>query len=227
MPFTLENVVPWGRNLTEYRAMFTLTDADLQKRILGCGDGPASFNAEATQQGVQVISCDPLYQFAVPEIEARIQATYDLVVQGMKDNLHQFTWSQFPTPEAVGEARMTAMRHFLADYQAQDAAQRYVTAELPELPFADASFDLALCSHFLFLYSEQFSLEFHLQSVRELCRVAREIRIFPLLALDALPSPHVEPVSAALHEAGYMVEQVRVPYEFQRGGDRMLYIRRQ
>ena len=225
MPFTLENVVPWGRNLDEYRAMFALTEADLQKRILGCGDGPASFNAEATRHGAQVISCDPLYQFTVPQIEARIEATYATILRELQHNQHQFVWSHFATPEAVGTARMAAMQHFLADYQAQTDIQRYVTAELPQLPFADALFDLALCSHFLFLYSTQFSLDFHLASVRELCRVAREVRIFPLLALDAHPSPHVEPVSAALQNDGYSVEQVRVPYEFQRGGNTMLCIR--
>jgi hypothetical protein len=61
--------------------------------------------------------------------------------------------------------------------------------------------------------------------VRELCRVAREVRIFPLLALDATPSPHIEPVSAALREAGFTVEIVPVDYEFQRGGNRMMRIR--
>ena len=31
--------------------MFDLSAADLGRRILGCGDGPASFNAELTAQG--------------------------------------------------------------------------------------------------------------------------------------------------------------------------------
>ena len=37
--FTLEQVVPWGRSFEEYRAMFALSDADLEGRVLGCGDG--------------------------------------------------------------------------------------------------------------------------------------------------------------------------------------------
>ena len=60
----LEQVVPWGRSLAEYRAMFTLSEEDLQKRILGCGDGPASFNAEMTASGKPTVtSVDPLYAF--------------------------------------------------------------------------------------------------------------------------------------------------------------------
>ena len=43
--FALDQVVPWGRSFDEYRRMFALTDADLSRVILGCGDGPASFNA--------------------------------------------------------------------------------------------------------------------------------------------------------------------------------------
>ena len=42
MSFTLEKVVPWGRSFDEYTAMFSLTETELEKHILGCGDGPAS-----------------------------------------------------------------------------------------------------------------------------------------------------------------------------------------
>jgi hypothetical protein len=49
--FTLDLIVPWGRSFDEYRQMFALTEADLGGRLVGCGDGPASFNAEATRRG--------------------------------------------------------------------------------------------------------------------------------------------------------------------------------
>ena len=45
----LNEVVPWGRTLQEYKLMFNLSEIDLNKKILGCGDGPASFNAEMTE----------------------------------------------------------------------------------------------------------------------------------------------------------------------------------
>ena len=63
--FTLSSVVPWGRSFDEYVRMFALAESDLESRILGCGDGPASFNVEATRRGATVVSCDPLYQFDV------------------------------------------------------------------------------------------------------------------------------------------------------------------
>ena len=61
--FTLDKVVPWGRSFDEYCRMFLLTDQDLAGRIVGCADGPASFNAEATRLGTRVVSCDPIYAF--------------------------------------------------------------------------------------------------------------------------------------------------------------------
>ena len=50
MAFCLDHVVPWGRNLDEYRCKFRLSDDDMKTRIAGFGDGPASFNFEATKQ---------------------------------------------------------------------------------------------------------------------------------------------------------------------------------
>jgi hypothetical protein len=64
----LNEVVPWGRTLQEYKLMFALSDTDLNKKILGCGDGPASFNTEMTELGYSVVSIDPIYEFSVDQI---------------------------------------------------------------------------------------------------------------------------------------------------------------
>lgn len=61
----LENIIPWGRSLEEYQKVFGLPDDDLNKKILGCGDGSKSFNAEETERGCQVISCDPVYHLGL------------------------------------------------------------------------------------------------------------------------------------------------------------------
>ena len=52
--------------------MFSLTEGDLKKTILGCSDGPASFNAELTARGGDVISVDPAYQFDTLSLKKRI-----------------------------------------------------------------------------------------------------------------------------------------------------------
>jgi hypothetical protein len=222
--FELRQVVPWGRSFHEYRQMFRLTDADLGRFILGCGDGPAGFNAEATRRGGRVISCDPIYGFTAGEIERRIQETHAEVVQQTRANQEQFVWEAIPTVEALAEIRLAAMGTFLADFPQGKREGRYVEASLPWLPFQDQAFDLAVCSHLLFLYSAHLSEAFHLQAMAELCRVAREVRIFPLLALDGTPSPHLEAVVAALGAAGLTASQETVDYEFQKGGNRMLRV---
>jgi len=57
--------------------MFSLSDGDLQLRILGCADGPAGFKAESTRRGAAVTSIDPLYRMDNSAIRDRIAATHD------------------------------------------------------------------------------------------------------------------------------------------------------
>jgi hypothetical protein len=224
MAIKLDDVIPWGRSFDEYRRMFALSDADLAGRILGCGDGPASFNAEATARGHAVVSCDPIYAFTPADIERRVEESRaDLIAQVWRER-DGFVWNDFADPDDLGRKRLAAMRRFLADFAAGQAARRYVTAALPHLPFADGAFDLALCSHLLFLYSERLTFAFHRAAVEELLRVAREVRIFPLLTLEPTPSPHLEPLCRHLRAAGWSAEVRAVPYEFQRGGNQMLRV---
>ena len=221
--FTLDQVVPWGRSLDEYRAMFALTDADLEsRRMLGCGDGPASFNAEATRVNARVVSCDPIYRWTAADLRGRIDATYATVIEQTQKNAHEFVWDTITSVDELGRVRMAAMDAFLADYPDGVRQGRYIDASLPELPFADHAFDVALCSHFLFLYSAQLGDEFHRLAVRELGRVATEVRIFPLLALGGAPSPFVDACLQVLRDDGFDVAIERVNYEFQRGGNQML-----
>ena len=222
--FTLEQVVPWGRSFAEYCLMFSLGGEDLRRRILGCGDGPASFNVEATRRGAAVISCDPIYQWGPMQIRERIAATYDQVLDQARQNAGEFVWDTIASVDELGAVRMSAMNAFLDDYSRGKAEGRYVAAELPTLPFADASFDLAVCSHLLFLYSAHLDEEFHHRSIREMCRVAGEVRIFPLLALGGQRSPYIDSVMDRIRAAGCDVSIERVPYEFQRGGNEMMRI---
>ncbi len=226
----LNEVIPWGRSFEEYRRMFALTDDDLGGHVLGCGDGPASFNAQATALGHRVTSCDPIYAFAAGEIERRVGACYDTVISQLKADPGRFLWDHFRDPDHLGECRLAAMRRFLADLDRGTQEGRYVVGSLPSLPFAGGRFSLALVSHFLFLYSGQFDLAFHLAAFEELLRVAGEVRVFPLLNLDGQWSPHVGPVREHLGRAGFPVEVVEVGYEFQKADDhagrRMMRVRR-
>jgi hypothetical protein len=224
MHLTINHAYPWGRSFEEYRRMFSLSEADWGGRILGCADGPASFNLAMRRRGGRVISCDPLYQFSGEEIASRVDATRALMVELTRREPERFVWTCIGSPEELGRVRMEAMEEFLTDYEAGRVEGRYVAGSLPELPFGDGSFDLALCSHFLFLYSEELSFDMHMRSVRELCRVAREVRIFPLLDMKGRRSEYVERVIAELGRQELAATVEGVDYEFQRGGNEMMRI---
>lgn len=204
--------------------MFGLSSSDLSGRIVDCGGGPASFNAEATRKGHRVISCDPLYRFAAQEISVRVEETYETVLSGAAANEDRYVWDEIGSPEHLGEVRMAAMRRFLEDFPRGLEEERYRPDKLPDLGFGRGEFDLALCSHLLFTYSEQFTLDFHVAAIEEMRRVAAETRVFPLLNYDGEPSPLVVPVVDELRARGYRPEVRRVPYEFQRGGNELLSV---
>ncbi len=232
MSVKLESVVPWGRSLEEYTRMFDLTPDDLNLRILDCAGGPASFNVEMfkSPKGIsgseyKVISCDPIYQFSVDEISQRIQETYQTIIDGAKATRDYFVWQDIQSPEHLGQIRMAAMQQFLDDLPLGILQGRYITGELPKLPFESDRFDLAVCSHFLFSYSDLLSQEFHLASIQEMCRVAAEVRIFPLLNnFSREVSPFLRLVMKELAVQGYNLEIKQVPYEFQKGGNQMLRV---
>lgn len=221
----LEQIVPWGRSFQEYARMFRLRDSDLAGRILGCGDGPASFNADMHRVGRRVISCDPIYAFQPDQIDDRIEAAYQTVLEQTRRHREDYIWDAIPSVEELGRIRMASMREFLADYRTSRHEGRYVAAALPHLPFLDRSFDLGLCSHLLFLYTEHLNEDLHVRSVLELGRVAREVRIYPMLDLHARLSAHVPAVRRACEAVGWRVTVERVPYESLRGANEMMRIR--
>ncbi len=108
MAFTLDEVVLWGRSFHEYVALFALSSSDLERRILGCGDGPATFNSILTKRGGSVVSVDPIYRFSSDEIMSRIDASYIEVIEQTLQNQQDFVWqpihlscSAWPDPHGL------------------------------------------------------------------------------------------------------------------------------
>ena len=223
--FTIDNVFPWGRSKEEYIKMFALSEKDLQSSILDCGAGPSSFNCEQYRANNKVISCDPIYQFTGEQIKNRIEATALAIMKRVKANYDNFVWQSITSPEHLYNIRMSAMEQFIIDFSEGVKQGRYINESLPTLSFNNQQFDLALCSHFLFTYSQELSLEFHQQSVLEMCRVAKEVRIFPVLeSFTGKPSLYLDPIIETLSAEGYQVMIEQTPYEFQINGNQMLKI---
>ena len=94
-------------------------------------------------------------------------------------NIERYRWDFYGDPAGHRRLRTTSGRIFGADIIANNA--RYQPGTLPELPFSDAAFDLVLCSHLLFTYSDRLDLEFHRLAVVEMARVGAQLRIYPLV----------------------------------------------
>lgn len=225
MAFVLNSVVPWGRNLNEYKQMFKLNDTDMSKKIAGFGDGPASFNCEANRLGYSITSFDPIYQFPKVALEQRIEEVRGVVMQQMKENMDNYVWTSIKSLEELENVRMCAMRLFLMDYEKGLQEKRYIYHELPEkLPYADNAFDIGLSSHFLLMYTS-LGYDFHVKSMTEMLRVCREIRVFPIVDLDGNSSELVKNV-IKYFQKDYYVEIVKIGYEFQKGGNKLLIIKK-
>lgn len=226
MAMQLDNVVPFGRSFDEYTKMFDLTEVDLQNPILSVADGPASFNAEGTQRGYQIKSVDPLYCFNAAQIKQRFDAVVDNIIEQIENTPDDWVWSYHQSPEDLRKNRENAIQGFCQDFEQGKSEGRYELGELPKLAYPDAAYPLGLCSHFLFLYSDQFDQTFHLNAICELLRVCQEVRIFPLLTLGLKRSPHLEFVMSNLTAMGYQCKIHAVSYELQRNGNQMLKITR-
>ena len=220
--FDFNTTVPWGRSFAEYRAFFALEGLRTGTRVLDCGGGPSSFTVEAIEAGYQACAVDPLYSVSAAQIAQRIDEVRPAMLDSIRKARTRFVWDHYGTPERQEAVRLAAMKRFLEDYGATERKGRYLAGALPSLPFLDSAFDIALSSHFLLLYSKQRDLPFHLAAVREMLRVARSVRVFPLLDLDGQPSSHINPLREALARDGIESRIEAVAYEFQKGGNEML-----
>jgi hypothetical protein len=205
--------------------MFNLTERDLQSSILSVADGPASFNAEGTRRGYRIRSIDPLYTFSSDQIRQRFYAVVDNIIEQVEKTPQDWVWTYHGSPHGLRQNREKATNLFCEDFESGRNAGRYEVGELPVLKYPDGEFELGLCSHFLFLYSDLLDADFHYHSLREMLRICQEVRIFPLLTLSRQPSQHLPGVVERLENEGYHCQIHPVAYELQRGGNEMLRIR--
>ncbi|QGQ19643.1 methyltransferase domain-containing protein [Cellulomonas sp. JZ18] len=213
-----------SRSEQEYRAFFALGDDDLAGRVLDCSAGASGFTAAVGAAGGDVTAVDPVYADpqALRDTVERSAAAGAALVDAHDD---RFTWSWYGSPQRHRALRDAALATFLEDLAARP--ERYVVGSLPDLPFPDGAFDLALCSHLLFTWADVLDAPWHHAALTELLRVAHEVRVFPLVQRGAgEPVGFLPALLDTLRDEGRCVQVVPVPYEFQVGADRMLVVRR-
>lgn len=207
-------VMVTSRSFAEYAAFFALDADRLPASVLDVSAGAAGFTAEANRRGSRALAADPAYALGREKLVSVVRAS---VAQGdtmLDDNAVRFTYDWYGSRQARADLRSAALRDFLDDHAAHP--ERYVAAGLPNLPFADGSFELVLCSHLLFTWAHVFDEAWHAAALAELLRVGREVRIFPLAlrgsgdAIEFLPR-----VLDGVRQAGHTVEIRPTDYEFQ------------
>lgn len=223
----LDRIAFIGRTYFEYMRMFGLDEIFCRKGpVLDCAGGPSSFTAEAYRSGFNVIACDVLYELPAEQLVSKGRKDIDHVFDKFDEVDHLYTWKYYKDKKEIIALRHKSLEAFSKDFETGSSKGRYIRAELPQLPFPDKTFSLVLCSHFLFLYNDRLDLEFHQACLKELARVSScEVRIFPLQGLDAKPYPRMDEVLSFLKKERIITEIVDVPFEFQKGSNRMLVLR--
>lgn len=214
-----------ARPLDEYLAAFALPSYEIVgKRILDCPGGASSFAAEASAAGAKVTAIDPIYG---QDLESLVELVRSETRRGndyARQNVSHYRWEFYRDPEDHLRRRLAAIDSFHEDVRVNP--ERYVTAALPDLPYDDDAFDLALSSYLLFIYDDRLDAGFHIAALDEMLRLAAEVRVFPIVALDGHRSALVAPVLRHLERRGVSATIEEVPFEFQRGAREVLIARR-
>lgn len=223
MALVTKDLLLSGHSLFDYRSMFDLTTTDLTNKILTCASGFDSFNAQMYKNNKNVVSCARSYSLSLPEMQQLVENNLKRMQQHLENNQELYCLDKNATPHQVIEKWHTSAKLFLDDYELGRQEGRYRADVLPNLDFADASFKLCLCSHFLFA-SHELSDEAHVTYLQEMARVAAEVRIFPLADVNGEISPLLGPVMLLLQQMNFGVEVREVAYEFQHGSNAMLRV---
>lgn len=209
----LDRVVLLGRTFEEYLRFFALNLEELRgKAILDVAGGVSSFTAEAGASGLNATAFDRIYSMNADEIQRRCEHDLEEVTESI-GKTKAYCWDFYGSPQGMRVFRDRAYKTFLKDFRSRP--DHYATGDLPKTPFADKQFDLTLVSYLLFVYEEQFSYEFHRDSIRELMRITSgEIRIYPTVTFEARRSSFLDRIFKEPEFASWKFEEVRTDFEF-------------
>ena len=220
----MRKLVLWGHHIDEYQEMFALSDNDLKSRLLEFGCGPSAVNAELNERHHPIVSCDPLFNLDEATLDTKVSLVFaDRAAQILKEKT-QFDFSEYGSAQLLIEERQEGINKFFSDYNQGKRERRYIGISEYLLPFPDFSFDFALSAHYLFADLEEQDVVFHLQVLKELARVAKEVRVFPLIDRHEKPSPFLGPVLLGLQQENYGVEVREVTPHLQPSGNAMLRV---
>lgn len=220
----MRKLVLWGHGIDDYREMFGLSDEDMNSRILEFGCGPSAVNSEQTQLNHHVVSADPLFVLDKDTLSSKAVMIFADMADEIKAEEARFDFTRSGGFEKLVAERQEGMNTFFADYEQGKNEGRYIGVTDCHLPFADFSFDFALVSHYLFADLDNQTVAFHLKVIKELARVAKDVRIFPLIDREGNTSEFLGPVLLGLQKENFGVEVKEVAFHLHQTGNAMLHV---
>lgn len=220
----MSQLVLWGHDINDYQEMFDLSLEQLSGRILEYSSGPSAFNVDRLNDLASVVSCDPLFSLDKATLSLKAGLIFEDMLEQVRQTTDTFHFDKYGDIEQLIAKRRSGMDKFFADYVLGKQQKRYVGIQQIGLPFSDFSFDLALSSHYLFSGIDNQDLSFHLQVIKELARIAKEVRLFPLIDCHGQPSAFLGPVLLDLQQNNYGTEVRRIDYSLQPQGNAMLRV---
>ena len=216
----MRKLVLWGHQPADYEEMFDISSEDLHKNILEFGCGPSAINSNLPN----VISVDPLFTLDKDTLSSKISLLFAQMLEEVQQNQGRYDFSSYGGLERLVWERKKGIESFFNDYKLGLEEGRYLPAVDCSLPFKDFQFEYALSSHYLFAGLDNQTVEFLVQLIKELARVAKEVRIFPLIDRYGDISEFLGPVLLELQNDNYGAELKEVKYRLQPSGNAMLRV---
>ncbi len=217
------------RSFEEYVDMFQLDSESLIGPVLDVAAGASSFTADANQRGIKTVAADPLYSLDSNSLYQRGKAEIKSATEKLTRVMEAYDWEYYHSLEQHERIRLQSLENFHADYGASFSRDHYISARLPNLPFEDNLFSLVLCSHFLFLYEEQFDFQFHLEAIQELFRVCKpggRILVYPLSTFKRQTYFGLKKLQSTLSAQGIEIRRIPTTFRFLKGATDVLQIRK-
>ena len=221
----MDRLVLWGHHLDEYRDMFDLPEAALGMRFLEFQSGVSAFQADLRGTAAHMVSYDTWFGLDKSTLQQQIESSFSARLAQIKQRSEAFDLSRYAgSLDKLVAYRRQGIAEFLHDYDLGHAEGRYLQAVGTRLPFADFFFDYAVSAHHFFSASAPQTMDYYLNTIEELARAAKEVRIFPLVDAQGVPSELLGPVILALQQKNYGIEVREVAYHLQPKGNAMLRI---
>lgn len=228
--FNPSRITFYGRSIKEYSLMFNLDFESLPKsQFIDIPAGPASFCSEARALGHGVLSIDPCYSKTSEELFKIGLEDIDYINEKIRATSRERVWDFYKDPDDLKCKQKSYLKAFIDDFSSEHiSGNPYVSASLPNLPFENNTFDYALSGHFLFSFHSQIGYSLTLDSIKELTRIAKEVRIFPLKSNEQSRESEFPEMrrlldDLSLHEINYRIEDSA--FEFQKGANQVMILK--